>query len=487
MGVAARSSSDLRTAPRGEQLPNRAWPSPLWGASTPLSSSPRLPLAVIWLLTRQPGPRRRSLMGWWVICVVLACFWWSVATVLQGKYGYNYLPYTETATITTSTGSVFDALRGTSFWQNFDDVGGPLIPGGWTLVTSWVAIVATTLVTALGLAGLARRIPERLFLVATLSFGVFVIAIGYGGALGSPLSSSVINLLSGGLGPLRNVSKFSPLITLPLALGLTSLVSTVSLSGQTDRWPNRLVRKHWRSLIGSVAVVAVVFAAIPFWQLQIYPAGGFAAIPSYWTQAANWLDSHQGHQTALLVPGANFAEYTWGSPQDEPLSVLASTSITVRSIIPLGSDGNTDMLSAVEDALATGSPQPGLAEYLSRSGIDFVVERNDLELKSDRSYSSRAGSPGTQRDSRARSSCRLRSVPAPLSGRARRPTGIRLEVIRPPSARRDLQGRTIRFRSPVVSCVQSPRRQWIKRFVAATGRVRSAERAGRGIGQRSPR
>ena len=96
-----------------------------------------LPLAVIWLLTREPGPRRRSLIGWWVVCVVLACFWWTVATLLQGKYGYNYLPYTETPTVTTSTGSVFDALRGTSFWQNFDDIGGPLIPGGWTLVTSW--------------------------------------------------------------------------------------------------------------------------------------------------------------------------------------------------------------------------------------------------------------------------------------------------------------------------------------------------------------
>ena len=340
-----------------------------------------LPLAVIWLLTRAPGRRRRSLMGWWFICVVLACFWWTVATLLQGKYGYNYLPYTETPTVTTSTGSVFDALRGTSFWQNFDDIGGPLIPGGWTLVTSGVAILATALVTALGLAGLTRRIPERFFLVAGLSFGVLVIAIGYGGRLGGPFSSGVIDLLRGGLGPLRNVAKFSPLVSLPLALGLTSLVSTVSLDGQGNRWPGRLIRRRWRSLIGSVAVVAVIFAALPFWQQQLYPSGGFAAIPSYWSQAANWLDSHQGHQTALLVPGANQAEYTWGSPLDEPLSVLASTSVTVRSIIPFGSDGNTNMLGAVEDALATGTSQPGLAEYLSRSGIDFVVERNDLNLQ----------------------------------------------------------------------------------------------------------
>ncbi len=340
-----------------------------------------LPLAVIWLFTRRSGPRRRSLTGWWLACVVLACFWWIAATLLQGKYGYNYLPYTETPTVTTSTGSVFDALRGTSFWQNFDDVGGPLIPGGWTLVTSGIAIVATALVAALGLAGVSRRIPERLFLVTGLSFGVIVITVGYWGQLGGPFSSSVIDLLRGGLGPFRNVAKFSPLVSLPLALGMTSLVSTVSLSARTTRWPNEFIRSHWRSIIGSLAVVAVVFAALPIWQLQLYPSGGFAAIPPYWSQTANWLDSHQGHQTALLVPGANFAEYTWGSPQDEPLSVLASTSVTVRSIIPLGSDGNTDMLSAVENALATGNSQPGLAQYLSRSGIDFVVERNDLNLK----------------------------------------------------------------------------------------------------------
>ena len=340
-----------------------------------------LPIAVIWLLTRQPGPRRRSLLGWWVICVVLACFWWSVATRPPGKirlqlpsvYRDGLRHHIHGLRVRRSSWHVVLAKlrrrqRASHSWRMDsrhvlgrhcgDNIGHRTWPRG-----------------------LSRRIPERLFLVATLSFGVFVIAVGYGGALGSPFSSDVINLLSGGLGPFRNISKFSPLVTLPLALGLTSLVSTVSLSGLKDRWPNRFIRKHWRPLIGTVAVVAVVFAAIPFWQLQLYPSGGFAAIPSYWTQAANWLDSHQGHQTALLVPGANFADYTWGSPQDEPLSVLASTSVTVRSIIPLGSDGNTDMLSAVEDALATGTSQPGLAEYLSRSGIDFVVERNDLNLK----------------------------------------------------------------------------------------------------------
>ncbi len=119
-----------------------------------------LPLVVIWFLTRAPGPRRRSLVGWWILAVVLACFWWGVPTLLQGKYGYNYLPYTETSNVTTATGSAFEALRGASFWQNYDDLGGPLVPGGWTLVSSSAAIVGTSVVTALGLAGFDATNPR---------------------------------------------------------------------------------------------------------------------------------------------------------------------------------------------------------------------------------------------------------------------------------------------------------------------------------------
>ena len=173
-----------------------------------------LPLALIWFATRASGPRRRSLMGWWFVCVGLAFFWWLVPTYLQGKYGYNYLPYTETARETTATGSSFEALRGASNWQNYDDIGGPLVPGGWTLVSSGLAIVATSIVTALGLVGLVRRIPERLFLVASMSFGVVVIAVGYSGALGGPFSGQIVAWLSGSLAPLRNISKFSPDVAL---------------------------------------------------------------------------------------------------------------------------------------------------------------------------------------------------------------------------------------------------------------------------------
>ena len=340
-----------------------------------------VPLGVLWLLTRERGPRRRSLSCWWILSVVLATFWWAVPALLQSKYSYNYLPYTETSASTTSTTSLFEAIRGSSFWLNYFSVTGPFSSGTLTLVTSAWAIMGGAVVAALGLAGLARRIPERLFLVASMSFGAVVIAIGYAGTLAGPFSTEAQNLLQGKLAPLRNVSKFSPDVTLPLVLGLIYMVSNVSWAGarsRLTRWPGlQRTSRYW---IGIVAVLAVFLAAIPFWKAQLYPAGGFSAIPSYWTQTANWLDAHQGQEASLLVPGTPSAEYTWGKPLNEPLQVLGDTSFTARSLIPLGSDGNTVMLTAINSAFINGTSPPGLAEYLSRSGIDYVVERNDLNL-----------------------------------------------------------------------------------------------------------
>ncbi|MGS7457614.1 alpha-(1-_3)-arabinofuranosyltransferase domain-containing protein, partial [Mycobacterium tuberculosis] len=37
-----------------------------------------VPLAVIWVLTRTPGPRRRALLLWWPVFATLGTFWWVV-------------------------------------------------------------------------------------------------------------------------------------------------------------------------------------------------------------------------------------------------------------------------------------------------------------------------------------------------------------------------------------------------------------------------
>ena len=355
----------------------------LMGGANPTVVVAALPLAVIWLATRRPGPRRRSLIGWWVIAVGMACFWWIAAAILVGKYGFNYLPYTETSTVTTSTTSAFEALRGASYWIDYFDLGGPLLPGAWTFVSSAIVILGTTVVTALGLAGLCRKIPERLFLVASLSFGVVVIAAGYAGDFGGLFSHQLQGLLQRDLEVFRSVSKFSPCVALPLALGLAWMLS-VPLWGAFVR---RITEKRPRAngllvlAVSVVGIAAVAIAATPYWQQKAYPAGGFASIPQYWSQVGSWLENHQGHANALLVPGSDFADYTWGDPIDVPLQVVDDTSVEWRNIIPIASNGYIQMLDTVEQVLDGATSTPGLAQYLSRGGIKYVVVQNDLNLK----------------------------------------------------------------------------------------------------------
>ena len=372
------------------------------------------PIALIWLGTRTRGPRRRQLCLWWFVAVGLAAFWWLVSAALVGKYGFNYLPFTETSTVTTQTASGFEALRGASYWLDYFSLGGPLLQGTWTLVSVPIVIISTATVTALGLAGLCRRIPERLFLISCLALGVAVICVGYSGALAGPFSHTVQHLLQTGLAPFRNISKFSPDVSLPLALGLAWCVSVPfwrsdrkgvrnaedsTSSIATPRAPVSLM------LLRVVAVMAVVIAAAPFWQQNLYRSGGFTAIPRYWTQVGNWLDSHQGHENAMLVPGSMVGTYTWGNSGNEPLQFLTDTSVEFRNIIPLSSQGYIQMVDAVETVLDNGTSAPGLAEYLSRGGVKYVIERNDLNLGEVWCTPARSGSPSSYRDKRVERSC----------------------------------------------------------------------------------
>ena len=340
-----------------------------------------LPLAALWLVTRSAGRRRRALIGWWVISLGLACFWWFAGALLQGKYGYNYLPYTETSVNTTSTASLFESIRGTSNWLNYFHQGGKATEGGgYTLISSWVAILGTSIVAGLGLAGLSlKRVPERIFLVAGVAFGTLVMASGYRGAGGGLFSPVVLSILTQPLAFLRNISKFSPDVAFPLALGLIWLLSSIDEVARRHDGAPRGAPRFLRVAVIILALGGTVAAGFPILKNQLYGPGGFSAIPSYWNQAATWLDTHQGRQTTLLVPGSPFGTYRWGNPQDEPLSVLTGTSLTARTIVPFGSDGNTQMLSVVENIIDSGTPNPGLAGYLSRSGIDYLVERNNLD------------------------------------------------------------------------------------------------------------
>ena len=107
-------------------------------------------------------------------------------------------------------------------------------------------------------------------------------------------------------------------------------------------------------------LLAVVGSVLPAVTGCITPGGALVDVPQNCRQAATWLDENDGG-TALVVPGANFANYAWGLLRDEPLQYLADSPWAVRNVIPLTPPGNIRMLDEVERRLAQAPGSPGLS------------------------------------------------------------------------------------------------------------------------------
>ena len=335
--------------------------------------------AALWLLTRGRW-WRSALTGWWVVAGVLATAWWMVPLLTLGRYSPPFLDWIEDARAVSANVEVLDVVRGASHWLGYVvTVGGPWWDAGFDLATSPLLVLATTLVSALGLAGLAvRGIPERRFLLTCLVVGLCAVALPHDGAAASPVAGQVRELLDGPLAPLRNVHKLDPLLRIALVLGLAHLL------GRVPDLRRPLGPSGWapslRTAVVAVAAGAVALGALPAVGGRLPSPGAWEEIPPWWGEAATWLDGHDDGR-ALLVPASNFAEYSWGRTMDEPLQPLAGSPWAVLNGVPLASAGSIRLLDAVEDRLRSGGPLDGVTEVLRRSGVRYLVLRADLDTR----------------------------------------------------------------------------------------------------------
>ena len=107
--------------------------------------------------------------------------------------------------------------------------------------------------------------------------------------------------------------------------------------------------------------------------------GSFGAIPSYWTQAAGWLNAHAGNQAVLVEPGAPFGQYLWGSPLDDVLSPLTSADYAGGTCPTSARPATSGCSTTIDQRLAAGDGSAGLTDLLARMGVKYVVVRNDLD------------------------------------------------------------------------------------------------------------
>ncbi|ANW17135.1 DUF3367 domain-containing protein [Streptomyces clavuligerus] len=333
----------------------------------------------LYLLSRPNGPRKLRLALWWVPGVVLATLWWVIPLLLLRAYGENFLPYVETARVTTDTMAATEALRGAGNWVAYLHFGDAWLPAGWSVAASVPVVVCSALAAALGLAGLARRdLPERRWLVLTVLTVALLTLAGYAGRFGAPFAGPVQDLLDGALVPFRNIYKFQPGLALALVLGLVH-VTAVAQRERARRVPGHGVRWGRRYVPLLAAVVVLPGLALPYATGAVLQPGSFTKLPAYWGDTADWLRKHSPDSRALVVPATAHGVYTWGSPIDQPLDVLARSPWAQRDYVPFGTPGNRRALDAVEQALLTGAAIPGLRDFLGRAGLHHVVVRNDLD------------------------------------------------------------------------------------------------------------
>jgi arabinofuranan 3-O-arabinosyltransferase len=326
---------------------------------------------VLFSARTRSSPSRWRLLAWWAPASLLATCWWSVPLLLLARYGVSFLPYTESAAVTTSVTGLSDVLRGTSDWVSYLNVTGqPWWPLGFRIATGWLPTLLTGLIAAAGLTGLivrGPRVPERRFLLLSVIAGVVIIGTAHVSSLGNPLAAPLGNLINGAASPFRNLWKFDPMVRLPVALGLAHLLAA--------RWPARALS---RALFAVTGLAIAVLAGLAYLSGLAAP-GSFGAIPPYWVQAAGWLNAHAGNQGVLVEPGAPFGQYLWGTPLDDVLSPLTSASYARRDLSDIGSAGNERLLDAIDQQLAAGDGSAGLTDLLARMGVTYVVVRNDID------------------------------------------------------------------------------------------------------------
>lgn len=341
-----------------------------------------IPLGAVWLLTREPGPRRRSMMLWWPLLVFAGTLWWLAPLLLLGRYSPPFLDFIEVAQVTTLPATVFDALRGTSHWVPYVD--STWRAGNDIITISYIALNTAVLV-ALGVVGLTlRRNPHRQFLVLGLLLGLLMVTAGHSGEIAGWFAGSERRALDGVLAPLRNVHKFDPIIRIPLVLGLAHLLgvlaarAAVARTGRSRAASDAAGDRLAYAGVLLVCVASVIGIVSPALAGRLGQANEFQEVPAYWVQTAGWLDDNADDTTALLVPGSSFGFYLWGDPDDEPIQALTRSRWAIRNAIPLAPPGNIRMLDTIEEQLASGRPSDGLADYLARAGIGHLVVRNDL-------------------------------------------------------------------------------------------------------------
>jgi len=302
------------------------------------------------------------------------CVWWVVGLAVQGGYGIPILRYTETIETVARTSLSSEVLRGLGYWFFYgNDKLGPWIePAVDYTQKPWLIVVGFAIPT-LALAGMAvLRWRHRAYAACLIVVGT-VIAVGahayddpspLGRAFKSLATTSTVGLA------LRSTPRAIPLISLGMALLLGATVTALRR------------RVPATGLVGAAFVMALVLAGLPPLFTGDLAVGEFIKrpeeLPSYWPEAAAYLDTRGDETRVLELPGTDFASYRWGNTIDPITPYLMDRPYVARELIPYGTPGTADLLNALDRRI-----QEGVFEASSLAPVARLMRAGDIVLRND--------------------------------------------------------------------------------------------------------
>lgn len=337
----------------------------------------------IWV-TRETGARDACMSLLRVgVATAPAQLWWLSGLYIQGKYGLPILQLTETVETVAQTSTAPEVLRGLGYWYFYGKDGlASWTESGPLYTTTLVMLPLTFILPLLGLLGaILTRWRYRAYFVALILVGL-VFAVGtYPYRDPSPVGAIIKFTTSLEVGfALRNSPRIVPLVAIGLAALLATLVDAV-----IPELRRRLRPPHSRRAVIALPVALICVAILnlpPLW------TGGFVqsdlefpeTLPTYWTDAAAWLDA-QGTDRVLELPGADFGAYRWGETQDPLLPGLISRPWVGREITAYGTPASVDLLRALDRTL-----QEGIAETAAVASVARLLSASDVLLRLDSQF-----------------------------------------------------------------------------------------------------
>ena len=354
------------------------------GAVNAVASLAAVLPAVIWWVCHARRPTAWRFLAWWVPAGVLACFWWVGPLLILGRYSPPFTDFIESAGITTHWFSLGEVLRGTTSWTPYlsDER-----QAGAALVGEPVFVAATLFLALLGLWGLSgmsrTRVPYRHVWLVMLGCGLLI--FGVAGPF-SPVQDAARSFLDGAGAPLRNLHKFDALVHLPLVIGVAHLLGRVSVPGWAQRGHWAHPEKHRPVIMVTAVGLLVATLTAPAWSARLVPVDGYRSVPSYWTEAADWLNdpaNGAADSRTMILPRAASARQDWGNTRDEPAQALLDVPWVVRDAVPLVPPEAIRGLDGVQREFDTGAPSESLAAALTQQGVGYLLVRSDLTRVAD--------------------------------------------------------------------------------------------------------